>query len=61
MTIDCCSMKRRSFEVDSERLIDKIWFLVEDLLDIGDISFFNVPEEVLIVGVTVGDAFYCSH
>jgi hypothetical protein len=54
-------MKRSGLVVDGEALVDKLGLQLEYLLYVGDVLLLNVPVEVFVVGVGVGDALDQSH
>ena len=53
---DGCTMQRGGLVVDSQRLIDELWFVLEDPFYFIDFSAFDVVEEILVPGVAMGDA-----
>ena len=54
-------MQWGGFVVDCEGLTDQLWLLLEDLLDLRDVFLLDVPEEVLVPSVSMGDTLDCSH
>jgi hypothetical protein len=61
VVVYCSSVQRRGLIVDGEILIDKLWLAGQKLFNFGDIVLLDVPEEILVGCVGVGEAFYCSH
>jgi hypothetical protein len=53
-------MKRSSFVVDSEGLVNDARFVLKDPLYVFDILPLDVPEQVLVPGVAVSDALNSS-
>ena len=58
--VDSRSMKGSSFVIDGERLVDDGWFVIEDPFNILSILAFDVPEEIFIPRVAMGDTFHGS-
>ena len=54
-------MERSGFIVDSKVAVDKFWMKVKNLSDFVHLFLFDVPEEVLVFGKAVSDAFDRSH
>lgn len=60
-TVDCCSMKRSSFVVDSQGIVDDSRLVFKYPLNIWYIFALDIPEKIFVPSVAVCYAFDWSH